>query len=300
MFPPLNSYLDIADKALTRYVQCLSLGLIEFPLSIIGSWFGIPLTSMALVPLLIVSMMGVVGEDEVIGDWVTAFGCAFLLLCLTTWFYLLSTEKQHLFYGVSKTKLFISILAVQLSCHYNSARSSAVASRYLCSYFMTQLWVLWLKFVCRRMRPAHAMTEELKSHKRRLPKMTFLGTKGYTVFESFPSGDAAGGMVASLALIDAIPGVGYWGYALAVGASFGRMYFFAHHVLDVSVGCGIACVCTEALKTVGRAHDFEYGIWHAVAGMVLFILGYKQLCKMRRPLPRQFISRGGGWIDNDP
>ena len=157
-----------------------------------------------------------------------------------------------------------------------------------------------LKFVCRRMRPAHALRSECLARTRKLKKMTFLGTKGYTVFESFPSGDAAGGMVASLALINAVPTLGSLGYFLAVGASFGRMYFFAHHVLDVVVGCLIAVMSTVALERVGRAHEFTFGLGQAVGGMVLFIFCYKQLLKVRKPVPKQFKSKSGGWIDNDP
>ena len=106
-----------------------------------------------------------------------AFCAVSTSLTVGVWLYLLNRGKQERFYGVSKIKLFVAILIVQVACHFISPRASEVASKYLCSYFFTLLWVLWLKYVCKRIRPAHAMTEELKGYKRMLPKMTYLGER---------------------------------------------------------------------------------------------------------------------------
>ena len=119
--------------------------------------------------------------------------------------------------------------------------------------------------------------------------LTLLPLKNLTPHQNF-----------SLALINAVPSLGNLGYLLALGASFGRMYFFAHHIFDVTVGCLIAVMCTVALERLGRAHEFQFGLGQAVAGMVLFIGCYKQLLKVRKAVPRQFKSKSGGWIDNDP
>jgi membrane-associated phospholipid phosphatase len=59
----------------------------------------------------------------------------------------------------------------------------------------------------------------LKKIPRHLPRVTFLGTKGFTVFESFPSGDAAGAMVFTTVLAHLTDGV-WWAYAPAVLASY--------------------------------------------------------------------------------
>ena len=109
---------------MTRLVHRLSLGILEYPLSVIGSWFGIPMTSMALVPLLIVCAM-----EEGTEVWMLSFGGFFSAVCLVAWFYLLAKEKQEKFYSVSKTMLFLLILLVQVSCHYHSRRSSEVRRR---------------------------------------------------------------------------------------------------------------------------------------------------------------------------
>ena len=76
---------------------------------------------MALVPLLIVC-----ASEEGAEVWMISFGGFFSAVCLAVWFYLLAKERQHEFYGVSKTTLFLLILLVQVSCHYHSRRSSEV------------------------------------------------------------------------------------------------------------------------------------------------------------------------------
>eukprot|EP00968_Pinguiococcus_pyrenoidosus_P008762 scaffold645_cov247-Pinguiococcus_pyrenoidosus.AAC.32 len=74
----------------------------------------------------------------------------------------------------------------------DSASIAAPLSFYLCSYMATQVLVMMLKTGSRRIRPGVALAEELASVRRALPPLSYLNVQGYTVYESFPSGDAAG------------------------------------------------------------------------------------------------------------
>lgn len=124
---------------------------------------------------------------------------------------------------------------------------------------------------------------------------------GTTVFESFPSGDAAGGMVFSVvfASLVADQDKAIFGYSFAALAAIGRMYLFAHHLFDVGVGAGIAFVCTNGLKL---AHEWamgdeeEFRLAWAVVIMVTFMVFYKKVIgRVRKPLPVQYKSKNGEW-----
>ena len=74
-----------------------------------------------------------------------------------------------------------------------------------------------------------------------------------TAHASFPSGDAAGAAVfAASAFL--LSGKALW-LLIAPLASFGRMYFHAHHLLDVSVGVLIGFVVTVVLNGM-----FKHGL----------------------------------------
>jgi len=144
------------------------------------------------------------------------------------------------------------------------------------------------------MRPAHAQRSTLLKIPRLLPRLTFLATRGPTVFEAFPSGDAAGGAVFSLVLVTI---TGHKSaYLFAAFAALGRMYLFAHHLLDVATGCAIAYVCTTGITVVhGRAMGEVWGVGEAVCCMGGFIVFYKKVIKHRTKLPRQWESKTGDW-----
>ena len=225
--------------------------------------------------------------------------CASLLLfaALALWFVLISINKHEKFYSIqSFPHLFLAILSVQLLARYTSLAASAAASWMLCSYLSTQILVLLLKSRTMRMRPAHALGASLSKVPRLLPRLTFLQTRGHTVFESFPSGDAAGGMVFSVvvATITKSP----HGYLFAGLAAFGRMYLFAHHLLDVLAGCLIAFLCTTSLLLIpSRLHleGGDFGVAEAVVTMLAFMVSYKKIVKTRVTLPRQWEAKNGEW-----
>ena len=262
---------------------------LEIPLTVVGTWFGIPLTAMALAPLVLAT---------------TASPTSFLLFSVCSaalvsafvvWFYFLFLGNEESFYAFPHTYLFVVMLLVQCLASYSqnyvtgSGSPSSVASWYLVSYLLTQLVVLFLKLVCRRLRPALARPSSHASLRRLLPSITFVGKKGYMVFESFPSGDAAGATVFAIVLSDLLGGP-WWPYLLAVGSAFGRIYFFAHHIGDVAVGAALAAAVTVGCKRAAGPGGGAFELRHAVAAMILFAGTYGQLVKrLRLTLPRQFV-----------
>ena len=146
---------------------------------------------------------------------------------------------------------------------------------------LTQLVILFLKQTCRRLRPGAALVKSLTSVPRFFPHVSFLDCKGLEAFESFPSGDAAGAMCFSTVLADVLGS--NVAYAFAAAACFGRMYFFAHHALDVAAGAGIAYVVTAACRAI-RTSAYskilfaeDYNLWHSLVVIVVFAQAYGKI-----------------------
>ena len=304
MFPPLGSTLDVIDKALTWPFNRMYVSVLEVPLTVVGTWFGIPVTSMSLCALIL-------GAATSRTFHLSLLSLLFFVLALLAWFVLLSRGKHDDFYSLSKNALFGAIIGAQVATHVSfrmnpdSPNPEAVSAWYLISYLLTQLIVCYLKAVCRRMRPGAALSSSLSSVPRLFPLVTFLNCKGFMVFESFPSGDAAGAMCFSCVLA-AVTQSDY-AYVFAAVASAGRMYFFAHHFIDVAVGAGIAYSVTRAageLRTtdlgrrimIGGVKE-EYNLWHCVVVLLFFAVAYGKIQKRFRmkDLPRQFVAKGKWW-----
>ena len=95
------------------------------------------------------------------------------------------------------------------------------------------------------MRPGIAMKVRLNGVRRHLSTLNYHGRKGNTVFESFPSGDVAGAMVFGGVVYEHEFGISF--LCICLDVALGRMYFWAHHLFDVSVGALIAAVCCTIL-----------------------------------------------------
>lgn len=303
MFPALGSSLDKLDKALTSPFNRMYLSVFEWPLSVVGTWFGVPITSMCLCSVVLGALHSrnadLIGLSVLLGT-----------LALGLWFYLLVNGRQEEFYGVPKTPLFLAIIGAQVTTHISnlqnpsSGNPSSVSAWYLISYLLTQLIVLFLKCVCRRMRPGAAIAPALSSVPRLFPALTFLDCKGFMVFESFPSGDAAGAMCFSAVLASVLSTP--WAHALCLLACVGRMYLFAHHFLDVACGAAIAFAVTSALGGLRGAeretklrvlYADDFALWHSIVVVAIFAVLYGAIQKTFRMkhLPKQFASKGKWW-----
>ena len=206
--------------------------------------------------------------------------------------YLLDNTIPEIYTVVGKRGLIILVLSVQIVTHVilgPASPAAALGSYSVCLHLLAQIPVLHLKSRTHRKRPglSYSSTELLHKIARYFPDISYLTATGYTVFESFPSGDAAGGMVFSCVLALAVTSTSsnnsgnttpssssilddvnegsstnttitfiattYWVYIFAITASFGRMYYWAHHLLDVIVGCLIPYCLNKMYITVSSA-----------------------------------------------
>ena len=306
MFPSLEGPLDRLDKALTYPISSLYLGFLEVPLTVIGTWFGIPLTAMALAPLVLAAV-----ESPSCLPIVVASGL-FSSAMLLVWFHRLSNGTEESFYAFPHLLLFIVVLVVQVFASLCQSylpgtvgSPSRVSSLYLCSYLLTQTVVLYLKLKTRRLRPALARPQAYVTLPRLFPAITFVGKTGFMVFESFPSGDSAGSLCFAVLLSRALGGSS-WPAVLPLISAFGRIYFFAHHILDViagwSIGFFVTALCVKLDQgTEGWPFDRlrhyllpenGFGIMHVLVVMVFYVDMVQRLVKKYRlTLPKQFVPK---------
>jgi len=245
-------------------------------------WFGCPITALGLCPWIVacISVLqdcadagcaaGTIAASPELLVWFS-MTLAFLGFCLRKWYRLLaSPEGINAMYG-SKSLLPIILggaitawlldngAVPRLRALVSGERDLALAASsarsliqplafYLCSYMFTQVFVMVGKVFGRRMRPGVALSRELQKVPRAIPALNYLDIKGSTVFESFPSGDAAGAAVFSSALVATASWSPYYACVFAGLSAFGRVYLFAHHVFDVSVGMAIAVACSKLLN----------------------------------------------------
>ena len=296
--PALGGMIDVIDKRVSMLVYKISLGskTLEFLLSIVGHQHGIPITAMAQHCVTLAS----------VSDWIsggssgTPFTPTVILSAILTvvqimaWAHVCLSDTHEKFYQISKLKLASSILFCNGFVHYYSKGDGRhFASWYFCSYLLTQSVVMFLKVVCVRMRPAHALAKEVADIPRSLPRITFRNTGGWTVFESFPSGDAAGAMVFSVVL-EQITGSNL-SYLFALGGCFGRMYLFAHHFLDVTCGCLIAFIVTSALNEFVGVNNFA--IAQVLVAIPAFIIFFSKVMKLRKiELPEEYKANNSALV----
>ena len=102
-FPSRGGSLDLLDKRLTTAISTLAhLGPLEWPLSVVGTWFGIPVTSMALLPAVLACVVEPDGGHVYVG-------VAALLVTLAVWFRQVGKGEAEAFYRVAKVRLGLSL-----------------------------------------------------------------------------------------------------------------------------------------------------------------------------------------------
>merc|ERR1711972_1066167 len=96
---------------------------------------------------------------------------------------------------------------------------------------------------------------------------------------SFPSGDAAGSAAFAMTLALAVPEFRKPACVLAALSAIGRMYFHAHHFLDVAVGelLGVSMVLL-----MNRCTQFgPFGWGHTIVTQAIVALSWKHLQKLK-------------------
>jgi len=147
-----------------------------------------------------------------------------------------------------------------------------------------------LKVSSARMRPrvAPSVATQLSKVHRAFPEVQKMLMVGESTFESFPSGDTIGAAVfsAQLLYLDAPQ----WTVIFGTLTAFCRMYFHAHHLLDVLVGLviGFGTVHTMALFV---PFDYLNG-YHEFFAIVLFISFHVVANRFKPELPVEFQVKG--------
>lgn len=86
---------------------------------------------------------------------------------------------------------------------------------------------------------------------------------------AFPSGDAVGALVFAHALNRC--GFRSLGIACALGSLAGRVYWHAHHALDVTVGAAIGLGTSMLLSSLGPG-TLAWCWWHGAAAQAMLVL----------------------------
>jgi len=349
-FPIDGGYLDRIDKWFSNCFFTCSIGtFFEIPLSVLGTWFGVPVTSLLLQPMIIV-VIADYNNNDTNNNYYHYWGGSILFASLTIicfgmyliyWFTLLysPTRNSASIFDLLGTKYLIGcVFIVQIvsrillpsSSKASTSASASLGSYHLCLYLLSQIVALQLKTLAHRKRPGlcDSLQSELKKVRRHFPELTYMNASGYAVFESFPSADAAGAMIFSCALSLAIKNndddddddnssaaaTSNWVYIFVIITSFGRMYYWAHHLLDVLVGCMIPYLIHElyiglsskysksllqsessesSLFSFLLAPPNEFTLVHVLVCVLIFGPFYKYHSKNKYPLPKKYHIKKG-------
>jgi membrane-associated phospholipid phosphatase len=141
-----------------------------------------------------------------------------------------------------------------------------------------QLPTLLIKIFASRLRPvvADALWLNAKIVPRIVHIHKFVDTPK-EARESFPSGDAVGAGV-FYGIIACHTQNPLW-ILPTLFTLFGRVYFWAHHVGDVSVGCGLGLGAAYLLHVLCAGTVLT--IWHLAGSLPPFIIAYRSMSKFR-------------------
>jgi len=263
--------VDKADKALSQPIFRLRLPeVVEVALFVPGAWMGLPFAFLGPTPLLLAWLSGkggpwagcAAGVSWAVG--LVAFGGG-----LVGWW---GSSKALKFSLVATPLLTAALLPV-----VEPAGRSIALMGLSCSC-LAVLSTLPAKRALRRKRPIVALVGNLAAQRAPLLKTYFESLLSENQrLESHPSGDTAV-MAANVAVLWANQGISA---PLAVVATlttaFGRMYFWAHHLLDVAAGGGLGLVVTLACMRVDFGSSWASAAFSYVTFVVSAALYLKSL-----------------------
>jgi membrane-associated phospholipid phosphatase len=273
--------IDRADKWLSYHlVFSWQLGLLELPLAVPGTWFGTTTTSLGSAPLLIAAV-----ADPTNGRLAGAAGIVFLLALIVFCLVLMRKLDRSLLWW---NPPFFVLTSVAIAGWLSPARGARIAAFYIACWGYSVLLGSALKTVYARRRPCISVDGcQYLDDVRMLPLHEHL-CAGYTAIESFPSGDACGGAVASTALY-LVTGSSSWLIWLPMLLSaYGRVYIWAHHILDVVVGAALGIGISLALNRLSPWHSF--GWQPLLLCVAVFAAGRKGIVRLRPQLPAELSA----------
>ena len=230
-FPADDGWLDRCDKAATRLVSSMSLPLIvECAISCPGCFFGMPaflLVGPTIVDCLVdgaAPWLAAAATSALAGVWLAGVHPA--------------VEHKHALAAL------YSPYVMTTAPVFGALLSGSVARYAITLWLCGMVPVVDLKRVARRRRPVTFPYADAEAKK--LPRIA-RSLRASDPNASFPSGDVAGATAFCLALLPTRPGAAAACVALS---AFGRLFYHAHHVVDVVFG---ACITAAAHFALGAA-----------------------------------------------
>jgi len=294
-----DSFIDRIDKAVSIAVFTLEFGyLTELLLLAPGTWFGLPVPCFLLANFftLFSSLATEEGnvhevEDALLGRWEFA---AISVLCILLWSilffsYLVSgnIEKAYL---LNKHLIIPSmVVPVWMGKIFNPVAFKS-ATFFISSWLIAQAVSSALKTIFSRMRPtvSESTSKIVHTVDRAFPSYRTLLSIGESSIESFPSGDSVG--AACFSCTSFLIGGPVWLTLLCVLTAFCRMYFHAHHFLDVFVGLLLGWGVPLLIYYFVGIDYFDATRLSAV--FVIFIVFVVQLQKLKPELPSHLQVKG--------
>mmetsp|Transcript_1786 Transcript_1786/g.5005 ORF Transcript_1786/g.5005 Transcript_1786/m.5005 type:complete len:297 (+) Transcript_1786:85-975(+) len=277
-----GSAIDRWDKWVSYHLAfSWSLGLAELPLAVPGTWFGTTTTSLGSAPLLLA-----LAADHANSRLVVAAVVTFIVALVVFGLVVCGMADRNLLWWKPPVVVAYS---VALARWLSPDRGLQVIAFYISAWGYGVLLGTLLKTVYARRRPCVSMEGcEKISDMRLLPLHEHL-CMGYTAIESFPSGDACGGGVASATLYLVTGGASMLVWLPMVLSAYGRMYIWAHHFLDVAVGAALGAGTTFALNAILPWEVFTLPM--LVACVLIFFLVRKLVVIQLRPeLPKDLTG----------
>lgn len=275
---PEGGLIDRVDKHISRLAFKASLPApVEALVSIPGAWYGCLPYALGLTPVLLsaFSERHTVRAQQVGGVALTA-GVGWWLRQAYV-----STQTGRgfiLFYGMvaSKAKL-LAVPHVGIGIAKLAGLDTHAAALYTTSYFIVQGLIEMFKGLVWRLRPVASLEEELSTVPRHITELGALTKRPDQANLSFPSGDAAGGCAFGMTIALFAPEFRTQAAAWASMVLFGRMYFHAHHFLDVLVGGALGAGTVLAVHRCGKPN------WAHALGGQLWLLAVWPLLQNLKP-----------------
>lgn len=236
-FPRDGGGLDRLDKALTAPWVRIALPLaVEVVLSIPGCFFGMPAFLVAG-PLLAAAVV-----DR--GGGAVAPALVALAALVAVWLCGVVAERRAAMRLVYAPYVMAAapVAGVGLAARFASPSAAAAANYFALLWLLVMVPVVGVKRLARRRRPI----ADGAGPERKLRRIG-ASLRASDPNASFPSGDVAGAAAFACAIFPGAPAVAAAAVALS---AFGRVYWRAHHALDVAAGLGFTMVVHAALGAV--------------------------------------------------
>ena len=314
-----DSLVDRLDKSLSLLVFTMSLGTTaEVLLSVPGTWFGLPTPAWGLAPLAITfysefahlpgtadyvpaQLLSAEAAASVQSGLVTLglgsrASASFVALALVPTALWLATHVRYLVKGrfiraYTATKyLMAPAMQVPILIAHHCDASFSTGAWFVIAWVVAETvgFVLKVSSARRRPRVSPAIAQQLASVPRAFPEVQTMLMVGESTLESFPSGDTIGAAVFSAQLL--AMGAPAWTAVFGLTTAFCRVYFHAHHVLDVAAGLVIGFATVRVLPALLPMHSTT--AWHEGAALVAFI-GFHIVANRFKPeLPVEFQVKG--------